>query len=190
VLIEIHCGRSFDFHTLTTLIWALSGASVTTNSCRASMQKIFPQTMEAVDESNIVPMPGYMTDNGAHYVQNNYGYPAPSNTFAIDQSLQMPEGVEEYVSNGIVNRDQRQENGTSSLPDENGTDDMINSNVHSTSIPTTLPTTQTQIATNTSLKRKSPDDTQEISTTDPQSGRKRSKVSRACDQCRRKKVQT
>lgn len=154
------------------------------------MQRYFAETMDAADETSVPPAQDYTTANGAQYVQNSYGYPPPTSAFAIDQSLQMPDGVDDYAANQNKNVAQRQGNSTSSLPEQNGTDDVdprINSTNNSTGHPSI--STSAQIALNPSTKRKSPDDSQDIPALgEPLSGRKRSKVSRACDQCRRKKV--
>lgn len=192
IFAEFHSRSQLRLPHPHLLIWTLSGASANTNCRRAPMQRFFQQAMEAAEEAGVAPTQEYTADNNAQYVQNSYGYPPPSSTFAIDQSLQMPESVEEYSVDNVADHGQRQENGTSPLPEQNGTDSVTNSHVNPTPTSTALPVTpaQAQTSFNPSTKRKSLDDTHEIPAVgESQSGRKRSKVSRACDQCRRKKVQ-
>lgn len=149
------------------------------------MQHFLSQAMEAADEADMHPVQGYSNMGHAQYDNPQYGFAQDTN-FPIDQNLEMPVG---FVSNDSKNQHEGLGNSHVSISGQNGHGGVMRSHQGSTNTSGSLTTaTQPQTPLNVSTKRKSLEDNTDNTPAGGDSRRKRSKVSRACDQCRRKKV--
>lgn len=151
------------------------------------MQNFLSQAMEAAEDTGVHPGQGYANIEHAQYDNSQYGFAQDSHPFPIDQNLDMSVN---FASGDGKNQDEGLGANHISLRAQNGHGGVMASHNGSTNTSTSLATaTQPQTPHNQPTKRKSPEQTSE---NDPAAGgdsrRKRSKVSRACDQCRKKKV--
>lgn len=150
------------------------------------MQNFLSQAMEAAEESELHPVQGYPNIEHAQYDNSQYGFAQETNSFPIDQNLEM---AVNFVSSNGKNHHEGLGNNHMSLAGQNGHGDVMRSHQGSTNTTGSITTTtQPQTPLSASTKRKSPEDNTENTPAGGDSRRKRSKVSRACDQCRRKKV--
>ena len=147
------------------------------------MQQFIHENMDTTDNNGGAPT-HYSEAEGASYAGPiAYDYPADTSEYiAIDHNL---EASTNYGTGEKLLRDSL--DGSTALPDQNGHDVGLSANgaVNAHFEPIT---TQDGAGLNAPAKRKSPDDQLESAFAAGDSKRKRSKVSRACDQCRRKKV--
>lgn len=146
------------------------------------MQRFIEEEME-VSEDTDVPPGQYSEAGAAQYAGAAYDFPSDGNEYiAIDQSL---DTSPPYQTNDPKINDANLGNHMA-LPSQNGHVDAMHPtpglNSHANATP------QSTTPLNPSTKRKSPEDTAETAHVGGDSKRKRSKVSRACDQCRKKKV--
>lgn len=142
--------------------------------------------MEAAEETGVHPGAGYPNIEHAQYDNSQYGFAQDTNAFPIDQNLDMSVN---FASNDGKNQDESLSGNHMSLTGQNGHAGVMGSHHGSTNTTSSLTTaTQPQTPLNPSTKRKSPEDISENTPAGGDSRRKRSKVSRACDQCRKKKV--
>lgn len=149
------------------------------------MQSFLSQVMEAAEESELHPVQGYPNIEHAQYDNSQYGFAQDSN-FPIDHNLEMSVN---YMSNNGKNQTEGLGRNHMSITAQNGHGGVMRSHQGSTNTSGSLTTTtQPQTPLNVSTKRKSPEDNTDNTPAGGDSRRKRSKVSRACDQCRRKKV--
>lgn len=150
------------------------------------MQHFLSQAMEAAEDAGLHPVQGYSNIEHAPYDNSQYGFAQDTHPFPIDQNLEMSVN---FVSNDTKNQDESLVSSHMSLSGQNGHGGAMRSHHGSTNTSASLTTTtQPQTPLNAPTKRKSPDGTTENTPAGGDSRRKRSKVSRACDQCRRKKV--
>lgn len=141
--------------------------------------------MEAAEESELHPVQGYPNIEHAQYDNSQYGFAQDPN-YPIDHNLEMSVN---YVSNDAKSQNEGLGNNHMSISGQNGHGGVMRSHQGSTNTSGSLATTtQPQTPLNASTKRKSLEDNTENTPAGGDSRRKRSKVSRACDQCRRKKV--
>jgi hypothetical protein len=140
--------------------------------------------MEAAEEIGAPPEQQYSEVGSAHYVGAQYDFPADANEFTnIDQALGMS-------ANGSTDKDSH---GPSlgnymNVPAQNGHVDGVGANLESTNTSLHNATGPPATPLNPATKRKSQEDASEGTAAGSDPKRKRSKVSRACDQCRKKKV--
>lgn len=150
------------------------------------MQNFLSQAMEAADDADLHPGQGYTNIEHAQYDNSQYGFAQDAHPFPIDQSLEI--SVNFAPSDG-KGQNEGLGNTHMSMSEQNGHSAAMRSHQGSTNTSGSLTTiTQPQTPLNTATKRKSPEDTLDSTLAGGDSRRKRSKVSRACDQCRRKKV--
>lgn len=151
------------------------------------MQKFFAEIMDVIEETSIPPGQQYSDAAGAQYGGTQYDFQADTNDFSsIDQNLEMPAP---YPSTKVESHDVNVRNHMA-IPVQNGQDDTMN--VHTTIVDSSpsLHNSSAQPAPSSdpSSKRKSPEGPADVTSIGGDSKRKRSKISRACDQCRKKKV--
>ena len=163
--------------------WLCSGASTPPQDCRIQTQSILQETMEAAEEAGAAPEQQYSEVGSAHYAGTQYGYPPDANDFTnIDQTLDAAThpptskeshgpGLGDYMNISV-------QNGHAEVLDA---DSNMSASLHNATVPPATPL-------NPATKRKSPEDASGATPGGSDSKRKRSKVSRACDQCRKKKV--
>lgn len=146
------------------------------------MQRFIEEDMEASEDTD-VPPGQYSEAGAAQYPGAAYDFTPDANEYiAIDQSL---DTSPPYQTTDPKINDANLGNHMA-IPSQNGHVDAMHAapglNSHTNATP------QSTTALNPSTKRKSPEDPAEIAHIGGDSKRKRSKVSRACDQCRKKKV--
>lgn len=139
--------------------------------------------MEAAEDAGAAPEQQYSEVGSAHYAGAQYGFPPDATEFtSIDQTLDAstrPPTSKESHGPSLGNyMTMSVQNGHA---DVLGADSNMSSSLHNAAMPPATPL-------NPATKRKSPEDASEATPGGSDSKRKRSKVSRACDQCRKKKV--
>lgn len=140
--------------------------------------------MESRDQSEVVPNQTYHADNQPHFAHSQYPYPPASATFSIDQEMTMDRfsaGVQESANNSI------------SEPTTSGADpsNAVPALTTAIGLPTpgmAPPQAGGSQSYSPTGPRESMDDGIDGAAVGGDPKRKRSKVSRACDECRRKKV--
>lgn len=147
------------------------------------MQRFLQETMEAGENPGGPPEQQYAEVGGAHYSAAQYGFPADANEFTnIGQTLD----VSANAARRKETHDPNLENYMT-MPVQNGHTEVLGANPNpSTSLHNATASPATPF--NPGTKRNSPEDTVETTPMGSDQKRKRSKVSRACDQCRKKKV--
>lgn len=150
------------------------------------MQNFLSQAMEAAEDAGLHQGQGYANIEHAQYDNSQYGFAQDTNQFPIDQNLDI---AVNFAASDAKDQDEGLGNNHMSLSAQNGHAGVMGSHHASTNTSTSLATaTQPQTPLNPSTKRKSPEEIPENTPIGGDSRRKRSKVSRACDQCRKKKV--
>ncbi|KAK5946854.1 hypothetical protein PMZ80_000998 [Knufia obscura] len=139
--------------------------------------------MEAAEEGGAAPEQQYSEAGNAHYAGTQYDFPVDANEYTnIEQALDTSANAGTSKGNHGSSL-----GGYMTMPVQNGHTDVLRADSNtSTSLHTAIapPTTPLNPAT----KRKSPEDASQTTPAGGDPSRKRSKVSRACDQCRKKKV--
>lgn len=139
--------------------------------------------MEAATEAGAPPEQQYSEVGNAHYAGAQYGYPTDANEFTdIDQSLDVSSSI-------TASRKSRDPNvgNYMTMPVQNGHADVLGADTNtSTSLHNATATPPAPL--NPATKRKTPEDGSDAMNAGGDLKRRRSKVSRACDQCRKKKV--
>ena len=146
------------------------------------MQRFLKETMEAAEVAGGRQGQQYSEAGNAHYVAAQYGFQADANDFTnIDQTLGMS-------TNPAIGKGDHDPNIGSylTMPVQNGHVDVLGPGSNITASRLNVSTSTTPYTPGT--KRKSLEDVMEVTPLGGDSKRRRSKVSRACDQCRKKKV--
>lgn len=141
------------------------------------MHQYLHEMMEVSED--VEGTPGHYSESGgAQYAAAAYGFPSDGNEYiaidtTLDASTSFP-SADNKLLQGISIADQ---NGHATTIHTNGELNTADDHAGERSVSLNIPT-----------KRKSPDVHPESAPMSGDSKRKRSKVSRACDQCRKKKV--
>lgn len=141
------------------------------------MQRFVHDAMDVADD--VEGASGHYSESGnAPYATGSYGFPPDANDYiAIDHTLDTStnfQAADNKLLQGITLADQ---NGHATGMHANGSHDTRDETTGDRNVPL-----------NASNKRKSPEGHIDSAPMSGDSKRKRSKVSRACDQCRKKKV--
>lgn len=136
--------------------------------------------IDPLDDSEIAPAHQFVPNQAAHYQQNQYPFPRGNGNFAADQDIQMAQELSHNIQQGVG------EGGPTSAPrnDSHGQNHSMDMSQTSVTPGMGPPHNRQSFSGNQgSAVEGAPDQSM---TSDGK--RKRSKVSRACDECRRKKV--
>jgi hypothetical protein len=134
------------------------------------------------DDSDIAPTHHFVQTQPAHYPQVNYPFPRGNGNFAAEQDIQMAQELSHDMRQGVG------ETGSTSTPrnDAHGQTQAMDMSTTPVGPGMGPPHNRQSFSGNPqSAVEGTPDQNM---TSDGK--RKRSKVSRACDECRRKKVQS
>jgi hypothetical protein len=157
-----------------------SGASATSQPIAVSSKQKMSNTLDLQDESDMGPNNNYQPNHPAQYPQAAYSFSRGPSNFAVDQGMSMVENFTHGIQPNLNQMD-------NTMQESNG-----HAQSHSiTSNPPGMAPPQTPLQQSFSSPagpRVSMDGSQDLTNAGEGSKRKRSKVSRACDECRRKKV--
>lgn len=138
--------------------------------------------IDPLDDSEIAPAHQFIPDQPAHYQPNQYSFPRGNGNFAADRDIQMAQELSHNIQQGAVD-------GTPTSASRNDSHGQNH----------TMDMSQTPVGPgmgpphNRQSFSGGPGSAVEATPDQSIMGdgkRKRSKVSRACDECRRKKVQS
>jgi hypothetical protein len=160
----------------------LSGSSAITNPPSTHSEQKMANIVDLPDDSDIAPTHHFVQTQSAHYPQANYPFPRGNGNFAAEQDIQMAQELSHDMQQGVG------EAGPTSVPrnDAHGQTQAMDMSTTPMGPGMGPPHNRQSFSGNPqSAVEGTPDQNM---TGDGK--RKRSKVSRACDECRRKKVQS
>ena len=159
-----------------------SGASATSQPIAVLSKQKMSNTLDLQDESDMGPNNNYQPNYPAQYPQAASSFSRSSGNFAVDQGMSMVENFTHGIQPNLNQMD-------STLQESNGHAQGHGMSISTSNAPGMAPPqTPLQSFSSPTGPRVSMDSSQDLTNAGEASKRKRSKVSRACDECRRKKV--
>jgi hypothetical protein len=153
--------------------------SATTNLPSNQSEQTMASIIDSLDESEIVPTHQFVPNQAAHY--QSFPFPRGNGNFAADQDIQMAQELSHNIQQGVAD-------GTpTSAPrtDSHGQNHAMNISQTPVGPGMGPPHNQQSFSGGQGGAAEATPDQSMMG----DGKRKRSKVSRACDECRRKKVQ-